>query len=171
MFSHCFECGSLFLPILWKGDRPLGGLATFVDEKKKSLLFWMTGRDETFKEAPPPGFVLHAYSIRHAISNGFTTYDFLKGNERYKYTFASEERRPKFATLRNVTTLGNRLDPRSLSSVFDYTFKFHQAGRIADARIGYKQILEIEPDHRKALYGFAKLLGVMDIGSPVTAIA
>lgn len=159
MFSYCFESGSLFLPVLWKGERPVGALATFVDRKKKSLLFWMAGRDESFK-GPPPGFVLHAYSIRHAIVNGFTTYDFLKGNEPYKYAFASEERRPKFMTLRTVNrkNLGGRLDPRSLPSVFDRTFEFHQAGRVAEAKIGYGQILDVEPDHRKALYALAQLL-------------
>lgn len=160
LISHCFESGLLFFPVLWNGEQPLGALATFVDEKKKSMLFWMAGRDETFKGPPPPGFVLHAYSIRHAIANGFTTYDFLKGNEPYKYTFASEERRPKFMTLRTVNrkNLGGRLDPRSLPTVFDRTFEFHQAGRVAEAKIGYGQILDVEPDHRKALYAMAQLL-------------
>ena len=160
LISHCFKNGSLFLPVLWKGDQPLGALATFVDEKKRSMLFWLAGRDESFKGPPPPGIVLHAYSIRHAIANGFTSYDFLKGDEPYKYTFASEERRPKFVTLHtaNGKNLGGRLDPRSLPTVFDRAFEYHQAGRIAKAKTGYGQILDVEPDHRKALYALAQLL-------------
>ena len=160
MISHFFETGHLFFPVLWKGEKPIGALATFTDMKKKAMLFWMAGRDESFKGPPPPGFVLHAYSIRHAIANGFTTYDFLKGNEPYKYAFASEDRRPKFMTFRTADrkNLGGRLDPRCLPTVFARTFKRHEAGRIAQAKIGYRQILDVEPGHRKALFALAQLL-------------
>ena len=42
--------------------------------------------------------------------------------------------------------------------MFDRTYKRHKAGRIAEAKIGYRQVLDVEPDHRKALYGLAQLL-------------
>lgn len=160
MLLHCFENGSLFLPVLWREEQPLGALAIFVDKKKKSMLYWMAGRDETFKGPPPPGIVLHAYSIRHAIANGITTYDFLKGNESYKYMFASDDRRVKFLTLRTADqkNLGGRLDQRSLPIVFDRSFAFHKAGRVADAKNGYGQILDIEPENRITLYALAQLL-------------
>lgn len=91
MLRHCFECGSLFLPVLWKGELAIGALAFLIDKEKRALLFSIAGRDEALSN-PPPGFVLHAYSIRYAINNGFTTYDFLRGNEPYKYLFGAEER-------------------------------------------------------------------------------
>jgi CelD/BcsL family acetyltransferase involved in cellulose biosynthesis len=91
MLMHCFTRDSLFLPVLWKGGVPLGALALLIDVEKRSLLFYVGGRDATVK-SPPPGVVLHAYSIRYAIRRGFTTYDFLRGNERYKYSFGKEER-------------------------------------------------------------------------------
>jgi CelD/BcsL family acetyltransferase involved in cellulose biosynthesis len=75
-----------------KGEVPLGALALLIDAEKRSLLFYLGGRDATVK-SPPPGVVLHAYSIRYAIHRGFTTYDFLRGNEPYKYSFGKEERR------------------------------------------------------------------------------
>ena len=37
--------------------------------------------------------ILHAYSIRHAIAHGFVEYDFLRGNEPYKYSFGCKERK------------------------------------------------------------------------------
>ena len=92
MLMHCFTRDSLFLPVLWKGEVPLGALALLIDAEKRSLLFYVGGRDATVK-SPPPGVVLHAYSIRYAIHRGFTTYDFLRGNEPYKYSFCNEERR------------------------------------------------------------------------------
>ena len=94
MLRHAFEAGKLFMPVLWLDERPLGALAIYVDEKKKSYLFFMAGRDQSF-EGPSSGLLLHAHSIRHAIANGFTTYDFLRGNEPYKYSFGVEEHRIK----------------------------------------------------------------------------
>ncbi len=90
MLRHAFRAGALFLPVLWQGERPVGALAILVDERKKSFLFWIAGRDETF-DGLPAGLALHAHSIRHAIRNGFVTYDFLRGNEPYKYSFGAEE--------------------------------------------------------------------------------
>ncbi|MGZ9213985.1 MAG: GNAT family N-acetyltransferase, partial [Candidatus Binatia bacterium] len=95
ILMHCFESGTLFLPILWKDETPLGAVASLIDTKNKSLLFYVGARDETVSN-PPPGFVLHAYSIRYAINNGFKTYDFLRGNEPYKYLFGAKERHIRY---------------------------------------------------------------------------
>jgi hypothetical protein len=91
ILMQCFDAGVLFVPVIWQGEAPVGALAVLVDNEKKSLLFYIGGRDAAQKN-PPPGFILHAYSLRFAINNGFRIYDFLRGNEPYKYLFASEER-------------------------------------------------------------------------------
>ena len=56
--------------------------------------------------------MLHAYAIRHAIANGMTEYDFLRGNEPYKYSFGCEERRIRslFVTTKDHRNLGGKLD-------------------------------------------------------------
>jgi CelD/BcsL family acetyltransferase involved in cellulose biosynthesis len=102
--------------------------------QRKSLLFFMGGRDETFVN-PPPGFVLHAYSIRHAIENGFETYDFLRGNEPYKYAFGAEERRIRtiVVSTRDGSSLGGKLDRRSLPFVRQRTMELHKAHRLSEA--------------------------------------
>jgi CelD/BcsL family acetyltransferase involved in cellulose biosynthesis len=115
MLMHCFESGTLFLPVLWKQNTPLGALASLVDEKHKSLLFYIGGRDETVS-SPPPGFVLHAHSIRYAINNGFRTYDFLRGNEPYKYLFGPKERSIRYI----IVTAKNR--PEHNKRACDGTF-------------------------------------------------
>jgi hypothetical protein len=111
MMMHCFKSGRLFLPILWKQGAPLGALASVVDRKKKSLLFFLAGRDETVS-SPPPGFVLHAHSIRYAINKGFRCYDFLRGNESYKYLFKPQERKIRYliVTARDRPSLTNKVD-------------------------------------------------------------
>jgi CelD/BcsL family acetyltransferase involved in cellulose biosynthesis len=80
--------------VLWREETPLGALASFVDPQKASLLFYIGGRDESV-DNPPPGLVLHAHSIRHAIANGFRTYDFLRGNEGYKYSLGAQTDPPR----------------------------------------------------------------------------
>ncbi|MGH7048471.1 MAG: GNAT family N-acetyltransferase, partial [Stellaceae bacterium] len=83
MLERCARSGTLLLPVFWHGDRPVAALAILIDWCKQSLLFFITGRDESYREMPA-GYLLHAYSIRHAIAHGFATYDFLKGDDRYK---------------------------------------------------------------------------------------
>jgi len=159
MLRHCFETGVLFLPILWHGDRPVCALATLVDDRKKSFLFYMAGRDPTY-DGPPPGLVLHAHSIRHAIGNGIVTYDFLRGNEPYKYSFGVEERRiATFAlTTKDGKNLGGKLDRRSLAFALRRSKEHHRAGRHAEAGPGYRQVLELDPRNAEALYGLGQIL-------------
>lgn len=160
MLRACFECGALFLPVMWQGDKPLGALATLVDHQKKAFLFFMAGRDETVRSPVPSGVALHAFSLRHAIENGIAIYDFLRGNEEYKYMFGVDE-----VLLYNlvITTpghqnLGGRLDPRCVLRVLHKTMQLHKANKLVDAERGYRQILDVTPRSPAALYGCGQLL-------------
>ncbi|MGH7030291.1 MAG: GNAT family N-acetyltransferase [Stellaceae bacterium] len=157
---RCAAHGALFLPVLWHGDRPVAALATLIDPCKKSLLFSIAGRDESYRELPA-GYLLHAYSIRHAIAHGFTTYDFLKGDEPYKYLFAPrQERRLRGCTVATRTSRNLRaeLEPRAIASAIELTAELHDQGDAAIAERGYRQILEVAPDHALALYRFGRLM-------------
>ncbi len=159
MLTNALEAGVLFMPVLWKGDRPLGALGILIDRKKKALHFLIAGRDETFN-SPPPGFILHIYAIRWAIENGFTIYDFLQGNESYKYMYGCEERRITYTivTTRNKQNLGGKLDPRSLSYVLERATELHKKGKLGVAERGYRQVLDAEPNHPLALYLLGQLM-------------
>lgn len=106
MLEQSFEAGLLFLPVCWNGEMPVGALASFIDRRKKSLLFFIGGRDETFKGFPS-GFVLHAFSLRFGISNGFQTYDFMRGNEPYKYLFGCKERQVWYILISTRSTIAS----------------------------------------------------------------
>jgi CelD/BcsL family acetyltransferase involved in cellulose biosynthesis len=158
MTRHAFDMGSLFLPTLWHGERPICALATLIDARRKAFLFYIAGRDQTF-EGPQSGLVLHAHSIRHAIRTGFATYDFLRGNEHYKYSFGVEERRIESVVLttKSGKNLGDRLDGRSLRYVLRTSMEHHRAGRQKEAECGYRQVVEVEPYNADALYGLGQI--------------
>jgi CelD/BcsL family acetyltransferase involved in cellulose biosynthesis len=91
--------GTLYLPILWHGDRPIAANACMRDVEKRELLFQIGSRDLTAEDLSP-GVMLHAHTIRAAIEQGFVRYDFLRGNEPYKYVFATGERRIESLVIR-----------------------------------------------------------------------
>ncbi|MDE5457076.1 GNAT family N-acetyltransferase [Bradyrhizobium sp. CSA112] len=159
MLTRSFESGLVYLPTFWHGDRAVAALATLVDPRKRTFSFYMTGRDETF-DGPPAGVILHAFSIRHAIELGYTEYDFLRGNEPYKYSFGCAERKIRGTVLatRNGRNLGGRIDRRSIPDVLRQATELHRKGKAADAEIGYRRILEVQPKHADALHRFGQLL-------------
>jgi CelD/BcsL family acetyltransferase involved in cellulose biosynthesis len=154
MLRHAFDSGWLLLPVLWQGERPVAALTILVDSTKRAYHFFIAGRDRAF-EGPQPGLTLHAHSIRHAIANGFGLYDFLRGNEPYKYSFGVEERRIRYITVSTKTgaNLGGRLDPRALRLVVRKSLEHAKAGRAAQAERGYRQVLAADPDNADALAG------------------
>jgi CelD/BcsL family acetyltransferase involved in cellulose biosynthesis len=158
MLARSFKAGLLFLPTLWKEDRPLAALATLMDPRKHTFLFYMTGRDETF-DGHPPGVILHAHSIRHAIANGFTEYDFLRGNESYKYSFGVKERRIRCVVVgtKNGLNLGGTLDRRTVPDVLEQTTELHKNGKLAEAERGYRQVLDAQPKNADAIHRLGQL--------------
>jgi Acetyltransferase (GNAT) domain len=146
MLTRSFESGMVFLPTFWHGERAVAALATLVDERKRTFAFYMTGRDESF-EGPPAGTILHAFSIRHAIANGFLEYDFLRGNEPYKYSYGSADRKIRCVTVETRTgkNLGGRIDPRIIPDILEQATALHKKGQAAQAETGYRSILDTDP--------------------------
>jgi CelD/BcsL family acetyltransferase involved in cellulose biosynthesis len=104
--SDASATGSLFLPVLWRDQTPVAAIACLMDFEKREMLFRFAAREPAAGDASP-GLLLHAHAIRSAIERGFVRYDFLRGNERYKYSFATGERRIQSIVVRN-RALGRR---------------------------------------------------------------
>jgi CelD/BcsL family acetyltransferase involved in cellulose biosynthesis len=153
MLGHALETGTLFMPILWHEGRPVCTLAILVDDEKKAYNFYIGARDDAFRR-PPAGLVLHSYAIRHAISRGFVKYDFLRGNEPYKYIFCSDEGRIRslLISTRNGGNLGGTLDRRCLHYVRRRAGEFYQSGDLASAMSSCAQVLEADPADSAARY-------------------
>jgi tetratricopeptide (TPR) repeat protein len=118
------------------------------------VLFLITGRDDQVKDFAP-GLVLHAYGIRDAIANGFEVYDFLMGNEAYKFSFGAEVNYTKTVVLeRPQQPLNLRTIPIAIEVASEYlrNYKFDRAEQ------SYRQILQLQSEHPKALYGLGAIL-------------
>ncbi|MEG4197525.1 GNAT family N-acetyltransferase [Microcoleus sp. Pol12A5] len=158
ILRHCFEHNCLYLSVLWKGDRPLGAIANFVDFQQKSMLFVITGRDRTFKNLPP-GLILHADAIRYAIQNGFKVYDFLMGNEEYKYSFGAKDRHIQHIVAKYKNCQNRQEDVRDLLPLaLQLAVRDHRSNRLTKAEQRYHQILEAQSNHPEALYGLGVLM-------------
>ncbi|MEO0836083.1 MAG: GNAT family N-acetyltransferase, partial [Cyanobacteria bacterium J06642_3] len=154
---HCFEHNCLHLPVLCYQDKPVGAVANLLDVDQKTVLFLAGGREETFTKLPS-GLVLHAYEIRDAIANGFKIYDFLMGNEAYKYSFGSTERYIHTITVKRQNPQQPRkLDIRTLPTVLKISQEYHRRNYLAKAETGYRQILEVQPQHLIAIYGLSAI--------------
>ncbi len=153
MLKHAFMTGTLFMPVLWHGDRAICALAILVDQRKGSYNFLIGGRDEAFQDLPA-GLVMHGYAIRHAIAQGMVKYDFLRGNEPYKYSFGAQEFHLKSVLVepKDREACAPSLDARSLAFVLRRSAELWREKKPAEAARGYDQVLEIEPHNTSALY-------------------
>jgi tetratricopeptide (TPR) repeat protein len=149
-FRHCFENQCLYLPVLWQGDQPLGAIASLMDFNRKTILFFIGGRDDTVKDIPP-GTVLHAYGIKYAIENEFKVYDFMMGNEAYKFSFGAKERQIKIVVIQRESQ-NKKLNARTIPEALQISVHYQRANRLDEAERGYRQILEAQPQQQEALY-------------------
>lgn len=162
-----FNTNTLFFPILWQGDRPLCALGIFVDREKKVYNFHIGGRDTNFQGPPTLGMVCHAYAIRHAISQGIQKYDFLRGNEPYKYSFCSEEQHLKSMMLvtKSGLNLGGKLERDSLRYVWDNSLRLYRRGELQAAKRGFSQILKSDPNQPFVMYRYGYTLAQLGLHS------
>lgn len=130
-----FERGLLHQLLLWNRQRPIGVLASFIDQPMKRLHFFVGGRDPDFN-AFPVGLVMHAYNIRLAIHAGFGEYDFLRGDEPYKYSLGAVDRRLYYPCVitQSGTNLNDGLDPVAIQQALSIAREFSE--KQIDSRAG-----------------------------------
>jgi CelD/BcsL family acetyltransferase involved in cellulose biosynthesis len=158
VLMDAFQGGELQLFVLWHNERPLGAIANMLDRVKKSVLFYIAGRDEEWK-TPSPGLVLHGHAIRLAISEGYRSYDFLRGNELYKYAFGVEDRPLHCSTLRTATSRNRfeTLNLRSVRYVYELGRRLCTEGNKALAEAAFEQVVAASPAHIGARMALAQL--------------
>lgn len=98
VFHSCLKSGCLWLDIFWDRGTPITGLLAFLDHARRSFCFYITGFDQRYA-ALSPGTVIVAHAIREAICNGYLVFDFLRGDEPYKFSLGAELRRAENVTI------------------------------------------------------------------------
>ncbi len=63
----------------------------FAFEYERQFLLYNSGYDPDAHAQLSPGWVLLAYSIQYAIAAGCRLFDFMQGDEEYKYRFGSQD--------------------------------------------------------------------------------
>jgi tetratricopeptide (TPR) repeat protein len=158
MLRYYFRIGILHMPVLWRRGMPLGVHASLVDREKRVMHFLVGARDKDC-EKPQPGLVLHAHSIQHAIEMGLTRYDFLRGNEPYKYSFGAVERRICNTIVRAKpgARQGKMLDVRSVPGAMSMMKQLEIRADLTALEKGFRQIIDVDPEFMPAFLGFAEL--------------
>lgn len=77
--------GWFLLDVLLVNGQPAAAYLTF--DYEDAILLYNSGYDPTLLPEMSPGWVLLAYGIERAIALGRRRFDFLRGNEEYKYQF------------------------------------------------------------------------------------
>jgi CelD/BcsL family acetyltransferase involved in cellulose biosynthesis len=80
--------GVLRLHVLRLDERPIAALYGFA--RGSRWYSYLDGFDPEFEELSP-GTVLVAHAIEEAIAEGRTAFDFLRGAERYKYSWGAAD--------------------------------------------------------------------------------
>lgn len=79
------------LQLLFMEVRGKKAAALFNFDYKDRIWVYNSGLDPELFGALSLGVVISAKAIEHAISNGRSTFDFLRGNETYKYRFGAQD--------------------------------------------------------------------------------
>ncbi len=83
------EADSLQLAFMDVGGKPVSATMSFAE--KDRLLLYNSGYDPEYGHLSV-GLLLKAYGVRGAIEQGLREYDFLRGNEPYKYDLGGHDR-------------------------------------------------------------------------------
>ena len=100
---------------IWLNDEPLGALYALHDELAEDLggankprpatYFYQSGFDPAYSKLSP-GTVMIAHAIRRAIEGGYTTFDFLRGDEAYKRRWKPTKELASGSALLPITPIG-----------------------------------------------------------------
>lgn len=83
------ERGWLRLSTLRLDGVAIASLLSF--DRSETVYLYNSGLDPEYRRLSP-GIILIAYELQAAIASGHTTYDFLRGDEAYKYDFGAKDR-------------------------------------------------------------------------------
>lgn len=85
------EAGWLSLTFLEVADEPVAAYVNF--DYNNHIMVYNSGLNPDKATALSPGILLLAYTIEHAIEEGREVFDYLRGDEQYKYRMGGQDTR------------------------------------------------------------------------------
>jgi hypothetical protein len=79
--------GCLHLRVVWDGPRPVAAGAAFVDPVRGTFGLYLIGHDRRY-DRHSPGKGIIGLMVRDAIERGYREFDFLRGGEAFKGSYA-----------------------------------------------------------------------------------
>jgi len=152
LLRNGFHSGHLYLNVLTYKKKMVAATAVYTDSVIQQKLFFVSCRNKEFKLLPA-GLLLHADNILNGISKQYKRYDFLRGDEAYKYSLGATDTvveslrfSPKHAQVQA------RLLPRPLKHKALMLLKKNQRnGAYTSIEIVYSQLLESYPNDSDVL--------------------
>ncbi len=93
------DAGCLRIAVVWDDRRPIAAGAAFVDRERGTYGSYLVGYDPAYARFSP-GKALLASGIEDAIAGGYREFDFMRGGEGYKSSYATHEAVNAHYTLR-----------------------------------------------------------------------
>jgi CelD/BcsL family acetyltransferase involved in cellulose biosynthesis len=84
-----YDRGCLRQIVMWDGDRPIANAIAYVDDVRGTYNLYQLAHDAEY-HLYSPGKGAIGLAIRDAIENGYAVFDFLRGNEEYKLSYARD---------------------------------------------------------------------------------
>ncbi|PJF39883.1 MAG: hypothetical protein CUN55_13425, partial [Phototrophicales bacterium] len=91
IIPQLYKQGWVQLAFLKINEIPTAAYLNFIYQNE--VLVYNSGLNPNIVESGSPGIILLAYLIRHAIEQGYKRFDFLRGNESYKYDMGGKDTR------------------------------------------------------------------------------
>ncbi|MFT6304783.1 MAG: hypothetical protein ACJAY2_003987 [Pseudomonadales bacterium] len=159
---NALQAGDMFMPVLLNNNIPVSMLACYVDRCRKSVLFFVGARDAEFDKLAS-GLVLHATAIEWAIGQGYRYYDFLRGDESYKYTLGARDQliRNVVVTAYKIKIDAEFLDGQGIESALALVSRFQITGSRSSVSQLYRQMLESWPNDFRVLRQYSSWLSSM----------
>ncbi len=127
LFRDAHEQGCLRLIVAWDAERPIAGVASFTDDVHATYNVYQLAHEREYGQYSP-GKVIAALAIRDAIESGYRVFDFLRGDEAYKASFARDVATTTHFHVRRRT---------ARAALFDTVHPAYRALKAAAVRVVY----------------------------------
>lgn len=154
-----FEAGLALIHVFEYKNNIVAINCCYLDSVKRELLFFVGARNGNYSQLPS-GLILHLHAIRWAISNQYSVYDFLRGDEPYKYSFGAENRHLTNLRITNPQPheMAKLVDPVCAQQALSLVKSLEAKLSSEQTQALYGHLLDCWPTHKVLLHNYASWL-------------